>query len=127
MVRFMAVFAACVLAGAAQDRSDEPVLERNPFTSAADRARGKQIFLAQCAPCHGPDGNGGRGANLARPRLPRASTDSALFRIIRDGIPGTEMPGAWVLIDREIWQVAAYVQTLGQRAAERISGNARRG
>ena len=67
--------------------------KENPFTSAADMARGARLFTANCAPCHAPKGNGGRGANLARPRLPRAADDAALFQIIRDGIPNTEMPG----------------------------------
>src|SRR5215471_2550706 len=47
-----------------------------------------------CAGCHGPLGNGGKGANLAAPSLPRAQTDIGLYKVIRYGLPETEMPGA---------------------------------
>ena len=43
----------------------------NPNTSPADLARGEQLFKGQCAGCHGPKGEGGRGAVLAQPRLTR--------------------------------------------------------
>ncbi|PYT23467.1 MAG: hypothetical protein DMG58_28030 [Acidobacteria bacterium] len=97
--------------------------KENPFTSAADLARGARLFTANCAPCHGPKGNGGRGTNLARPRLPRAADDAALFLVIRDGIANTEMPGAWGMTDHETWQVAAHVRTLGRVAPESVPGN----
>ena len=99
------------------------VPKQNPFTSTQDLERGARLFAANCAPCHGPRGNGGRGANLARPKLPRATDDRALFLIIQDGISGTEMPGAWSMTDHEIWQVAAHVRTLGRVAAEPVRGN----
>ena len=84
--------------------------------------------LGQCAPCHGPTGDGGRGANLARPKLPRATDDPALFRILSGGIEGTEMPGTWAMSEHELWQTAAFVRTLGRTAVEeQLSGNAARG
>jgi putative heme-binding domain-containing protein len=102
--------------------------DHNPYTSASDLARGKQLFLGHCAPCHGPEGNGGSGANLAKPTLPRGSTDPSLFRTIQDGIPGTEMPRAWEMTDHEVWQVAAFVRTLGRTVAnESSTGDASRG
>src|SRR5260370_19037361 len=99
-----------------------PIPKENPFTSAADFARGARLFTANCAPCHGPKGNGGRGANLARPRLPRAADDAALFQGIRDGIPNTEMPGAWGVTDHEMWQGAPHVWTPGPVAPQSGSG-----
>lgn len=101
--------------------------KQNPFTSPADLARGKRLFANACAPCHGPQGTGGRGANLARPKLPRATDDAALFQIVRDGISNTEMPGAWSMTDHEIWQVAAHVRTLGRVAEENVPGDAANG
>ncbi len=104
------------------------VPRQNPYTSAADVQRGKRLFAANCAVCHGPEGAGGRGANLARPTLSKAPDDHALFFIIRQGVPGTEMPPAWlVLNEHEIWQVAAYVRSLGRVAAEYVTGDARTG
>jgi mono/diheme cytochrome c family protein len=64
-----------------------------PEVTAQEIARGRTLFETQCAYCHGADGDGGRGANLARASLRHASTDEALFRIVNRGIPGTDMPG----------------------------------
>lgn len=100
----------------------------NPYTSADDVQRGKRLFAANCAVCHGPGGAGGRGANLAQPKLQRAPDDHGLFMVIRQGVPGTEMPPGWlVLNEHEIWQVAAYVRSLGRIAKENVPGDARNG
>jgi putative heme-binding domain-containing protein len=102
--------------------------KQNPHTAAADVARGKRLFKTNCAVCHGPAGAGGRGANLTQPTLRRAPDDQALFMVIRQGIPGTEMPpGWWVLDDHEMWQVAAYVRSLGRVAPESVPGDAQAG
>src|SRR5262249_41615280 len=45
----------------------------NPYTTASDISQGKRIFQGHCAGCHGPGGEGGRGAILARPTLTRAT------------------------------------------------------
>lgn len=112
---------------AAQSPEEKEIPRQNPYQSESDVSRGKQLFLGHCAPCHGPTGDGGKGANLARPTLPRATGHAALFRVIRDGVPGTEMPGAWEMIDHEIWQVAAFVRTLGRAPVEIASGDRDRG
>ena len=92
-----------------------------------DLARGKRLFEGHCAVCHGITGTGGRGANLAQPRLRHAATDEALFIVIKDGIEGTEMPLAWQMTDREIRQVAGYVRSLGHVSASAPRGDAARG
>ena len=91
-----------------------------------DLEQGRQLYESQCGSCHGPEGNGGRGANLAQPRLRRAANDQALFTIIRRGIRGTEMPGS-LLTPNQVSNVAAYVRTLGRVAPEAISGDSGRG
>lgn len=109
----------------------EPTVEipkQNPYTSAADVERGARLFRNNCGVCHGPAGAGGRSANLAQPKLRRAPDDRSLFLVIRQGIPGTEMPpGWWILNDHEIWQVAAYVRSLGLVAPEIVRGDAQAG
>ena len=94
---------------------------------SADLADGKQLFESLCGGCHGPFGNGGRGANLAQPRLRYATDDQALLTIIRFGIPGTEMPRHTFLDPGQLSSVAAYVRTLGRIASEAIPGDASRG
>lgn len=104
---------------------DFPTVEKNPFVSAEDLQQGKKLYAGRCAGCHGPSGDGGKGTNLATPVLPRADTDISLYRVIRYGLPETEMP-AHNMTQREIWQIAAHVRTLG-RAGELVHGDAKKG
>src|ERR1700738_4907361 len=96
---------------------DLPQVDKNPHTTAADVALGKKLYAGRCAGCHGPAGDGGKGANLATPTLSRAQDDLSLYKVIRYGLPDTEMP-SHLMTPREIWQTAAYVRTLGQLRAE---------
>jgi len=97
-----------------------------PKLTPESLARGAKLFQAQCAYCHGPHGDGGRGANLARPKLRHAPDDKALFRIIRLGIPDTGMPGNAMSVE-EVRQVASFVRSLGRVAHKPLAGNAKRG
>jgi cytochrome c oxidase cbb3-type subunit III len=95
--------------------------------SPADLTRGKQLYENQCSVCHGQTGTGGKGARLAQPTLRRAPDDGALASVIANGIPGTEMPAAWQMTEREVWQVAGYVRSLGRIPVVALPGNAERG
>jgi cytochrome c oxidase cbb3-type subunit III len=97
-----------------------------PPVTAGDLAAGERLYLTQCGYCHGPRGEGGRGAALARPRLLHAPDAQALFTVIEQGIPGTEMPGHW-FTPREIWQVVAFVESLGRIPPQEIPGDPARG
>jgi cytochrome c oxidase cbb3-type subunit 3 len=100
-----------------------------PAVVAAQEAQleeGRMLFESLCGSCHGPFGNGGKGANLAQPQLRRATDDQALQNIIRRGIPGTEMPSHF-LTPQQISNVAAYVKTLGLIEPEEVPGDAMRG
>ena len=97
-----------------------------PKTTPEDLAEGQSVFGTQCAYCHGPKGEGGQGAVLARPSLKHAPDDQALFRVVREGIPGTRMPAS-ALTTLQIWQVVAFVRTLGRVESSKSNGDARRG
>jgi cytochrome c oxidase cbb3-type subunit 3 len=97
-----------------------------PKATAEDRAEGQRIFGMQCSYCHGPKGEGGQGAVLALPRLPRAPDDVSLFRVIRDGIPGTKMP-ANPLPPNQLWQLVAFVRSLGRAEGAKSTGDPKRG
>jgi len=60
--------------------------------TATDVENGGRLFLASCAGCHGPDGDGVAGVDLGRGQFRSASSDADLVRIIRTGIPNTAMP-----------------------------------
>ena len=128
-MRLLGMLLCFAMAGLAQDGVDPEYVipKKNPNATPADVQAGARLFLAQCAGCHGPKGEGGRGAVLARPRLRHAPDDESLFRVIRDGIRGTEMPAGYAVTTRETWQLAAYVRSLGRAPLESIPGDARRG
>jgi len=91
--------------------------------AALGQNRGEKLFQTYCAPCHGPKGDGGRGANLAVPKLSYASDDQALANIIRNGISGTEMPGTRIN-DAEVGEVVAFVRKLGRSAPSKEAARA---
>jgi cytochrome c oxidase cbb3-type subunit 3 len=91
-----------------------------------DLAAGEHFYRTECAYCHGPHGEGGRGATLARPRLPHAPDDATLSEVIENGIPETEMPGHW-FAPRETRQLVVYVRTLGRVEPQKIDGDPVRG
>jgi putative heme-binding domain-containing protein len=95
--------------------------------SPQDAAAGERLYDSQCALCHGIGGTGGRGPGLNRPKLQRAPDAEALRRVISQGIPGTEMPGAWQLSPREVEHLSAYVRSLSKVTAEPLTGDAAAG
>lgn len=92
-----------------------------PAAAAGVPERGKPIFDARCASCHGPQGHGdGPQAPFLSPRpasLVSAATsvksDAELLAVIANGKPRTAMP-AWKaeLTEEERRDVLAYIRTL---------------
>jgi cytochrome c oxidase cbb3-type subunit 3 len=102
------------------------IANTNPYTTPADIEMGKKLYGGRCAGCHGPSGDGGKGANLSQAILPRASDDRSLYTVICYGIPETEMP-ATLLSVSEVWQVAAFVRSLSGMQKGSVTGDATRG
>ena len=125
-MRIVCLILSFGLPGLAQVDPEYVIPKENPHTSPTDLNNGQQLFMAQCARCHGPKGEGGRGAVLAQPRL-HAPDDQSLFVVIRDGIKGTEMPGGYALDTLETWQLTAYVRSLGRMPRENLPGDPMRG
>ncbi len=92
-----------------------------------DPAAGRRIFDAQCAWCHGNEGDGGTGPNL-HGRLRHATNLASIADIIVNGIPGTDMPSFRLgLTERSTRQAASYVMSLSRSTARPGAGNAERG
>ena len=86
-------------------------------------AAGQQLYLKNCASCHGRTGQGGPGNDLipAAPSLTgdkwdHGSTDQAIFDNIKNGIaPDFNMvPFKDKLTDDDIWNVVNYVRSLAK-------------
>ncbi len=90
---------------------------------------GKQTFSSTCAGCHGLDGKGSeRAPSIAdRPNALRLS-DSQIFHIIENGIPGTGMPAFHSLEKSQIKAVVTYLRTLqGTKQNVTLPGSPERG
>ena len=92
-------------------------------SKAAAIREGASLFRANCSPCHGLNARGGgRGPDLTSGRWTHGSIDSAIFRTITQGVPGTEMP-ANGFEDSEIWAIIAYLRSLEPPNRPIVSGN----
>lgn|GEM_PF-5438581 len=105
--------------------------EPQPAQSDALVARGRAVYRAQCASCHGRQGRGrGRaGRYLARKpadlrsgvfklrstRRGELPTDLDLFRTITVGMGVAGMPGFRRLDERDRWAIVAYLKQLAPR------------
>jgi high-affinity iron transporter len=85
-----------------------------------ERAAAHELFQANCAICHGPEGRGDGTAAASHDPPPTDLTDPALadqapldyFRKIGLGVSGTAMPAFEVLSESQRWALAWYATAL---------------
>jgi putative heme-binding domain-containing protein len=77
----------------------------------ADIAYGARLYDAQCATCHGANGDGVGGVDLKSGKFRTAVTDQDLNRVITNGVPGTGML-AFRFDTAEIAGVIAYLRNM---------------
>ena len=101
---------------------------KNPFEGNPDAIQtGMGLFRARCAECHGMDARGVRGPDITQVWASGRS-DEGLFKTIKGGVPGTEMPANPRIFDHEAWQILAYLRTLAAPApTDALRGNAQNG
>ena len=89
----------------------------------------RELYVAHCAGCHGPSGEGSRGPALKVAALQRANDPASLMSLLRRGIPGTEMPAFAVetLADEPLRALATYVLSLRTANRDAASGRLARG
>ena len=92
----------------------------------ADIEYGLVVYRAQCATCHGDNGDGVPGVDLRSGQLRHAATDRELRRVISDGIPGTGMP-PFNLDPAESAGIMAYLRNMNFEADAVALGNTARG
>ena len=84
---------------------------------------GREIYIEQCATCHGTQGEGGVGTALNNKSLLKNTFDEVFFSVIRSGVPSTQMP-AWSvdfggpLTDEDIRSVVAFMRAWEPTAPE---------
>jgi cytochrome c oxidase cbb3-type subunit III len=108
---------------------------QNPLANDPKAAKaGEYEFRINCALCHGLGARGGgRGPDLTRAQKKHANSDTELFQVISNGIPGTVMPangtnGQGVgMTDDEIWQIISYIRSVEVKTSATSMGNAAHG
>jgi cytochrome c oxidase cbb3-type subunit 3 len=98
------------LAGGAQSNVAAGIT--NP--GASDAEGGRQLFIKlNCADCHGFTAKGGMGPSLVDKYWRYGGTPAQIFKSIYEGRP-KGMP-AWgaALSSNDIWQIVAYIESLG--------------
>jgi mono/diheme cytochrome c family protein len=125
----VAALLAGVLLGIAAMSVEPPRLlaEEELFRPGKPSAvRGKEVFEARCASCHGVEGDGSSlegAANFTDLEFMRQKKPAEFFEAIRDGVEGTAMP-AWgdILSEVEIWDVLYYEWTFATSPEEIAQG-----
>jgi putative heme-binding domain-containing protein len=106
---------ACVAAASVAAQHDITEIEQ-----------GQKLFLANCAPCHGVEGDAIFGVDLAHNEFRHATTDADLIRIVRTGIQGTDMPPSNFSVEQAA-TIVAFLRSLASTPVASIPGDATRG
>lgn len=104
-----------------------------PLSPAAppDVGRGRAVYAAQCAACHGETGAGNGPAATGLDPPPIAFTDRdrarersifALYQVISQGLEGTAMTSFAHLPEQDRWALALYSGNLAYTDAQRGAG-----
>lgn len=88
----------------------------NPYAGSGEAiAAGRNLFLENCAKCHGENAQGrGSRPSLRSDRL-RSATDGEIAWIVKNGNPFAGMPSWGGLPEPERWQLVAYLRSLNAR------------
>jgi cytochrome c oxidase cbb3-type subunit III len=123
----LALAYAVALPSALPVRAQGPGQDHAGQYAQSDIAYGAQLYAAQCATCHGSNGDQVGGVNLRSGQIRRASTDNELMRLITTGIPGAGMP-AFKFVQAEQMAIVAYLRNMNSIDAGSVKiGNASRG
>jgi mono/diheme cytochrome c family protein len=101
----------------------ERVPAQAPVPDEALISGGRQVFLAKCAACHGPNGKAQVGAmanaaDLTRPQdFVRGNSDNDLSNTIQNGLGNSMPPFKAELADSDITKIIAFIRRLQARAA----------
>ena len=106
-----AVLSAALVCGTTSGAGAQPVQDHAGQYAPADMAYGAQLYTARCAMCHGANGDGVGGVNLASGQFRRAGSDRELTRLITSGISELGMP-AFDFGSAELAGIVAYLRNM---------------
>ena len=116
-------------AGTGAHQHPEAAKKKNPIAAdAKSLAEGKDLYLANCADCHGEAGKGDGPmaaytgeplpSNLADGTWQHGSSDGEIHAIIHDGVENTGMMNFdKTLTEEQIWHLVNYVKSLAPKPA----------
>jgi cytochrome c oxidase cbb3-type subunit III len=115
-----------------QQHAEQPPAASRPqrdgaATAAGNPTRGHDIFVNNCAVCHGVDATGGEGPNIQR--APANLGEAAVGNIILRGVPGTEMPSFFMMLTTaDVSDMVSYLRQLATTAtAGTVTGDPSQG
>ena len=96
----------------------ESSLQFSTDASDEDRRQGARIFHDRCSVCHGLDGSGTPFApSLTRPQYNHGDSDLAIYKVLRDGVPGTGMQSTGLTLLQRL-QVISHLKSLQTQQSE---------
>lgn len=117
--------------GQEQRSQESPAAGRNQRAAASlpagNATKGHDIFVNNCAVCHGVDATGGEGPNIQR--TPETLGDAAVQTAILRGVPGTEMPSFFMMLNAsDVSDIISYLRQLASTAtAGAVTGDPTQG
>ena len=88
--------------------------------SSSELVRGRWLFMRDCAHCHGRSGDGNSPVRQSLHPAPLSLTafdltESFVLHLLREGVPGSDMPAWHVSPEEDLHAVSAYTARLGHR------------
>jgi alcohol dehydrogenase (cytochrome c) len=96
----------------------ESSLQFSAEASEGDREEGARIFHERCSVCHGVDGSGSPFAPaLTRSQYNHGDSDLAIYKVLRDGVPGTGMQSVGLTLLERL-EVISHLKALQSEKSE---------
>lgn len=125
--RFAVLYGAMLVLVTVSPVAAQPTQDHAGQYAEADIVYGATIYAAQCAMCHGANGDEVGGVDLSTGQFRRATSDRALNRLFATGISEMGMP-AFEFDSAERTGIIAYLRNMGSFDAKAVTiGDADRG
>jgi len=94
--------------------------QKNPYAGQSTAAAaGAKLYAANCASCHGANGQGTGNIPALTAGPTQSAPDGEVFWFITKGSINNGMPGWGQLPEQERWQIVTYVKSLRSSASEK--------